>query len=306
MAMSLRKKILIVPLALSLFLPESFLSTADAADDWYTDVSTQSSTYDGVFYLYQSGIVEGYEDGTFKPDQAVNRVEALKMILGATSHDATSLDPTLIIPTFPDMDLSGWYTPYVNLAWHLGVLAGNDDGTLAPETTVNRVEALKMLILAADKKSDLPSIESDYWYSAYLQYGIDHALVTPDSTNDYLPAATLTRGELCDLIYRFQKEPYTGQVEYGIASYYGRSFDGHNTASGTALDTDGFMAAHKTLAFGTIVRITNTDTNTFVDVTVVDRGPYTEGYIIDLTPTAFENIGTLSAGLLHVRLEVLK
>jgi rare lipoprotein A len=149
-------------------------------------------------------------------------------------------------------------------------------------------------------------VASDEWFSAYIAYGSEHALLVPDSMGDYLPSAELTRGELADLIYRFKKEPYTSQVEYGIASYYGYSFDGHNTASGTALNAYGYMAAHKTLPFGTIVRITNLSTNTYVDVEVVDRGPYTEGYVIDLTPTAFEQIGSLSTGILNVRLEVLK
>lgn len=291
--------------AFSLSFVFSPVILSGATEGWYSDVPEISANYEGVYFMSQQGFVAGYDDGTFKPDQEVNRVEALKMILTATAHDAATVDPTLPAPTYPDMDTAAWYLPYVTLANQLQVMTGNADGTLKPETTVNRVEALKMLILAADKSSEMPPISQDYWYSSYLAYAEEHALITPDSSGDYLPSQTLTRGELCDLIYRFEKEPYTTQVEYGIASYYGSSFDGHNTASGTALDTDGFMAAHKTLPFGTKVRITNLDNSATVVVTVVDRGPYTDGYVIDLTPAAFDQIGSLSAGLLHVRLEVL-
>lgn len=291
--------------ALSLSFVSSPVILSGAAEGWYLDVPEYSSTYDGIYYMTEQGLASGYDDGNFRPDDDVNRVEALKMILGATGHDATATDQTLEIPPFPDTESNAWYMPYVTLGYSLQIMTGNDDGTLRPDTTVNRSEALKMLILAADKKTELPNVESDEWYSSYLAYGEEHSLIVPDETGDYLPGAALTRGELSDLIYRFQKEPFSSTVEYGIASYYGTSFDGHNTASGTDLDTDGYMAAHKTLPFGTKVRITNTDTNTYVDVTVVDRGPYTDGYIIDLTPAAFDQIGSLSAGLLHVRLEVL-
>lgn len=299
--MPVRTKILALSLVLNLLCPQ-----ASFAESAFTDVSSISAFYDGIEYMSQQNFVAGYDDGSFGPDKTVNRVEALKMILNATGHDAAATDVTLLPPYFPDMDLSAWYEPYVSMAYSLNVMTGNDDGTLRPEATVNRAEAMKMILIAAGKDQELPNGDSNDWFSPYLYYAKEHALLVPDSTGDYLPGAELSRGELCDLLYRFANEPYTTQVEYGVASYYGWSFDGHNTASGTPLDTDGFMAAHKTLPFGTVVRITNLDNNTFVDVSVVDRGPYTDGYVIDLTPAAFDQIGSLSAGLLHVRLEVLK
>jgi hypothetical protein len=337
----------------AVFLSFSFspLILSGATEGWYLDVPEYSSTYDGIYYLTEQGVVSGYEDGNFLPDEPVNRVEALKMILGATGHspelslpleevttetvpdtveeiaeeitddandvaeetstkteesgqEVEAIEPAA--PLFPDLELGSWYEPYVKLAYGLNIMTGNDDGTLRPENTVNRAEALKMLINAAGKTSELPPVALDTWYSAYLAYAQEHALLIPDIAGDYLPSQTLTRGELADLIYRFDRQPFaSGTLEYGIASYYGYSFDGHNTASGTALDTDGYMAAHKTLAFGTKIRITNLDNETYVDVTVVDRGPYTDGYVVDLTPAAFEQIGALSSGILRVRLEVL-
>jgi hypothetical protein len=304
--MSLIRKILFSSYAaFCLSFAFSPMILSGAAEGWYLDVPEYSSSYDGVYYMTEQGLVTGYEDGNFRPDDPVTRVEALKMILGATNHDALSIDLALKIPSFPDTEADAWYTPYVALAYNLQIMTGNDDGTLRPETSVNRAEALKMLLLAAEKTAELSTVQNEEWFTPYLVYGADHAVLIPDATGDYLPGQTLTRGELSDLIYRFQKNPFSTTVEYGIASYYGTSFDGHNTASGTALDTDGYMAAHKTLPFGTKIRVTNLSNNTYVDVTVVDRGPYTEGYIVDLTPTAFDQIGSLPTGILHVRLEVL-
>ena len=277
--------------------------TSGALSSWYSDVPDNNAYHDGIYYMTQAGFASGYEDNTFLPENPVSRVEALKMILSASEVEI--IDQEVPSP-FTDTDPTQWYQDYLDTSISLQIISGYPDGTFKPLETLNRAEALKMLILASDKKSELPGVASDDWFTAYMAYGAEHALIVPDSTGKYLPSATLTRGELADLIYRFKKGPYTSQVEYGIASYYGYSFDGHNTASGKALNAYGFMAAHKTLPFGTIVRITNLSSNTYVDVEVVDRGPYTEGYVIDLTPAAFEQIGTLSAGILKVRVEVLK
>jgi len=295
---------LVLSLALSLFAPP--VVTSGALDSWYTDVPEHSAYYDGIFYMTQGKYVDGYEDGTFLPDKEVTRVEALKMILSVTARESlkTDTDASGIELNFTDLDPQAWYAEDLKTALSLNIISGYPDGSFLPNASVNRAEALKMLLLAADRS--LPAPTDDSWYSSYLNYAKLNATLIPDASGDYLPAQALTRGELADLLYRFEESPFTEQVEYGIGSYYGRSFDGHNTASGTALDTDGFMCAHKTLPFGTVVRLTElADVNT-VDVTVVDRGPYTDGYVVDLTPTAFEQIGSLSTGILKVRLEVLK
>ncbi|MFA5792611.1 MAG: septal ring lytic transglycosylase RlpA family protein [Candidatus Gracilibacteria bacterium] len=276
---------------------------AEEQERQYTDVPENHIYADGIAYMTELGYVEGYPNGDFLPMQEINRVEALKMIL---SFAKTPLGLSTVSPiTFPDANDNEWYMPYVRTAFVSNILTGNEDGTLRPEETINRAEALKMLVLAMDLKSELPNISSDYWYSAYMAYGEEKALISPDANNDFLPGAELTRGELCDLLYRWADSPYTGQSEYGKATYYGYSFDGANTASGKPLEAYGYMGAHKTLPFGTIVRVINIDTNTYVDIEIVDRGPYGEGRIVDLTPVAFEAIGQLSAGILNVRLEVL-
>ncbi len=294
----MKKFPLYLALTLSLLTPEPV--TSGALDSWYTDVPDHHAYYEGIYYMTQAGWISGYEDGTFQATKEVSRVEALKMILEVAGIEFVDLEVPI---SYSDISQGVWYYDYLSTASSLGIVSGYSDGSFQPEGTLNRVEALKMLLLATDRQ--VPTVEEEHWYSAYLAYATLHALITPDETGDYLPGQTLTRGELADLIYRFKKEPYTGEVEYGIASYYGYSFDGHNTASGTPLDTEGFMAAHKTLPFGTIVRITRLDTLQTVEVTVVDRGPYTEGYIIDLTPAAFEQIASLSTGIVKVRLEVL-
>lgn len=93
--------------------------------------------------------------------------------------------------------------------------------------------------------------------------------------------------------------------ETGIASYYGSKFHGRGTASGERYDKNAFTAAHKTLPFGTIVRVTAEWNQKTVDVRINDRGPYSRGRVIDLSTAAAAELGMLSKGLGNVTLEVI-
>jgi len=93
--------------------------------------------------------------------------------------------------------------------------------------------------------------------------------------------------------------------ESGWASYYGREFYHHRTASGEPMDPNQLTAAHRTLPFGTKVRVTNLDNGKRVVVRINDRGPFKKGRVLDVTPAAARKLGFAAAGLAHVRLDVL-
>ena len=96
-----------------------------------------------------------------------------------------------------------------------------------------------------------------------------------------------------------------GKVEKGEASYYADKFHGRPTASGEKYNKKAFTAAHKTLPFGTKVRVTNLNNNKSVDVIINDRGPFKAGRIIDLSRAAAEKIGLINDGVAKVTVEVL-
>ena len=96
------------------------------------------------------------------------------------------------------------------------------------------------------------------------------------------------------------------QVIVGQASWYGGKFHGRKTASGERFDMNGLTAAHRTLPFGTKVRVVNEETGQSVVVRVNDRGPWGHGRIIDLSRAAAERIGLRHAGVGRVKVEVLK
>ena len=95
-----------------------------------------------------------------------------------------------------------------------------------------------------------------------------------------------------------------GQEE-GFASYYHNRFHGRKAASGYVHDNDDFVAAHRTLPFGTFVRVTNLKNMKSVIVSIMDRGPRRKSRIIDVSKSAAEVLDFIKAGVTRVRIEVV-
>jgi len=94
-------------------------------------------------------------------------------------------------------------------------------------------------------------------------------------------------------------------IERGIASWYTSDKSESLTANGEIFDPNKLSAAHKSLKFGTIVRVTNLDNGRSVDVRINDRGPYVEGRIIDLTPASARQLNMLTSGIANVELMLI-
>jgi peptidoglycan lytic transglycosylase len=96
-----------------------------------------------------------------------------------------------------------------------------------------------------------------------------------------------------------------GTFETGVASYYAKKFEGRRTASGQRYDGDKLTAAHRTLPFGTRVRVRNLANDTSVVVTVNDRGPHRKGRVIDVSRRAARALGFIGDGTAQVALEIV-
>nr|WP_243454178.1 septal ring lytic transglycosylase RlpA family protein [Oceanisphaera pacifica] len=94
--------------------------------------------------------------------------------------------------------------------------------------------------------------------------------------------------------------------QQGKASYYGGRFHGRKTASGEIFNKNILTAAHRTLPFGTQVRVTNLNNNKSVVVRINDRGPYAKGRIIDLSEQAARQLKMIRAGVVKVKVERLR
>ena len=94
-------------------------------------------------------------------------------------------------------------------------------------------------------------------------------------------------------------------VGTGRASFYGERFRGRRTANGERFDPDGLTAAHRTLPFGTRLRVTNLRNGRSVVVRVNDRGPFHGARVLDLSKAAARRIGMIQSGTARVRIERL-
>jgi rare lipoprotein A len=93
-----------------------------------------------------------------------------------------------------------------------------------------------------------------------------------------------------------------GYLEEGLASYYGPGFAGRPTASGEKFNPQALTAAHRTLPFGSCLRVVDMESGRSVEVRVNDRGPFVRGRVVDVSLAAAKQLGLVEKGLSRVRL----
>lgn len=201
------KKIISI-LCLSLFCinSTSAMLACNTASCGFSDVPESHQNYEAISYLYANGIINGFSDGTFRPDQEINRAEALKIILlGSGIEGEISTEKP-----FLDVEISDWFAEYVQKAKELGIVNGNADGTFAPNRNLNLSEALKIILKTNNINTDqiaisanpYQDIDQNEWYAPYFQYAQDANLLDQSADENVYPAKDITRGELAEIMYR--------------------------------------------------------------------------------------------------------
>lgn len=188
--------ILSVSAILLLNLPQAFAS--------FTDVTTSHQNATAIEYLEQNNILEGYADGSFRPNQPINRVEFLKIVLEGSN---VKLDQTKFIP-FSDIDHTAWYIGYLKKAYGEGWIQGYSDNTFRPEQTINKVEALKIIgkvqawnLSTISNQKYFSDTEDNAWYTPYVRYAKEHGLL--EETGTLLsPDKLMSRANISEIIYR--------------------------------------------------------------------------------------------------------
>ena len=180
-----------------------FAATASAGS--FSDVPDNSVHYAAVEYLKTKGVINGYPDGSFQPDKAINRAETLKILLLGTG---TSLLSTQSI-AFPDVQSNDWFYQYVRRAYELKIVEGYPDGMFKPENPINLAESLKVILLSfqADLPSSLsadpyPDVAKDVWFSTYAQYSKDKVVIEPLDDGKLHAERQMTRAEFAEIVYR--------------------------------------------------------------------------------------------------------
>jgi uncharacterized protein YkwD len=169
----------------------------------FTD--SQNHTYkESIQYVQEKGIVNGYEDGSYKPDSPINRAEFTKILLEAIL--GTTPDET-INTCFPDVGKGMWFEKYVCYAKENNILNGYPDGTFQAGNNINFAEASKILINTFNF-SHRASLENEEWYTTYI-VALDEQNSIPVSIQKV--NHLLTRGEMAEMIMRI-KEKDTSRI----------------------------------------------------------------------------------------------
>ncbi len=163
----------------------------------FTDVADGSDVYKAVTVLNKLGVINGYDDGTFKPDNNVTRAEFTAMLLrtrGMGALGSTSIEN----PPFPDVvtpDVS-WAIGNIRTAHSMGIINGYDDGTFKPSNNVSYEEAIKMIVCALGY-GEMGS-EGAAWYSKYLNTAIQLKFTDGVKGTVGVPA---TRAMIASMLY---------------------------------------------------------------------------------------------------------
>ncbi len=170
----------------------------------FTDVSTSDPFAKAIKHLRDTKVVSGYKDGSFRPNDTLNRAEALKIIL---------LVNRIILKETPfefsDVHSGQWFAKYIGTAVNKKIVRGYKDKTFRPSRDVSRAEFLKMSILAAgfevdDKRSGAPyaDVSADSWSVPFFYFADKYNLITESKGDLIHPNQPITRGEAAEVLYR--------------------------------------------------------------------------------------------------------
>jgi len=168
----------------------------------FSDVPSDYVYYDAISYLKENGIAEGYEDGTYKPDNTINRAEFLKVVMSVNDLDMPACSVTGSL--FSDVVGDVWYFDYVCDAVTLNVISGYSDGSFKPGQEINFAEAAKIIVnVFGYELSNLYTNDYVEWYGAYVAILQDKDAV-PASIDSV--SHLITRGEVAEMIYRLAND----------------------------------------------------------------------------------------------------
>lgn len=175
---------------------------------------------EAVSFLWSKGLIDGYPDGTFKPDSGLSRAEFAKMVVDAcdsvgSGSQASASGSIAAVSGFPvDMTPRHWAYQHVLRARDLGLISGYPDGTFRPESPVTRAEMVTMTVRMLEKSSNdgstgrssgseragvkgdwAPSDVRDHWAGEYVQRAVSLEIMDAFKGSEFMPDKNATRGE---------------------------------------------------------------------------------------------------------------
>ncbi len=183
----------------------------------FTDLDANDDRFTAINFLKNNNVIRGYPDGSFKPDNPVSRVEALKFIYEGLNKDYRKT----VVLEFADTDSKAWYARYIGAAQQQGIVKGYEGNVFKPGNTVTRAEFLKMLLLSAEidvedyevRRKPYVDVNFEDWHIKYIAKAKEMNLLA-DSSNKIGPNEPLERGEVSEILYKLIITKVNGKDSY--------------------------------------------------------------------------------------------
>ncbi len=169
----------------------------------FTDVPASHKNQEAIAFVQEKSIMNGYGDGSFKPNGKLNRAEAVKILISANKLSLLPAETN-----FSDVETSAWYSPYVATALARGLVKGYGNGLFKPGNTISRAEFLKVAIKASgidvplDFNKPYPDIKTGEWFAPYFAISSQHNLLPPVRGGNIVPHQPITRAEASNIIWK--------------------------------------------------------------------------------------------------------
>ena len=180
----------------------------------FNDVSSSFWASKEINFLHSKGIIEGYDNGSFLPNNKVTRAQAAKMILSALGEK----EPTVSSDVFSDVKKDHWAAGWISLAKQKGIISGYEDGTFKPEETLTRAQMSKLLVRTFEQEYDLSvkddTVEpfSDVWinqeFRPYVSKLYQHGITTGTDSSHYSPYNSVNRAQFSVFLSRTIEPSY--------------------------------------------------------------------------------------------------
>ena len=204
----------LLPLLLSLLaVTPTFAAFPDTGNHPYREA---------IDYMQAEGIVSGYPDGTYRPDQLINRAEFTKIMMESRPPENPGRGICLPDPTgvylFSDVFARDWFWSYVCIAKGLGIISGYPDGTFRPSNSINVAEAAKIVVNTFSVPVPV-IVGSTQWYEPFMAaLRTKNALPYPEPA----PSSLLTRGQMAEIIYRVRNTSGGGERDCVVSGCSGQ------------------------------------------------------------------------------------
>lgn len=229
-------------IAISTLFTPSALANSEQIYTTFTDVNAGHPNYVAVEYLHELGVLNGYEDQTFRPNNSITRAEIVKLMVWMKKGVFNPEEISDYDDCFSDVRHDGvWYESYVCYAKAQGWVQGYADHTFRPNESATRLEGVKIMLnaffggqenileLTAKEQSTLmpkDSNDSLEWYYGFMQYALaknllDKAHVTSGvgGTYKYYGNSAITRKEMAEMLYRLMVS-----TDYQIENFAAKAF----------------------------------------------------------------------------------